>query len=119
MLLPKDFDCIFCVANPREYVLVNYELTQSILEIGGRHPINSIVHGHRHLCVLAFREGVPAIFQHLHREDGTYRTPIVNRERLGFCMARDLPAITERLQRVAQLRSQYGREWWKYDELSA
>ncbi|MDQ2793448.1 MAG: hypothetical protein M3Y12_05500 [Bacteroidota bacterium] len=118
LVVPHQFDCIFPLANPREYILVSYELTQSILILGGLHAFNSVEHGHKHLCVLTFGQEVPAIFARLHHEDRAYRTPYVNREQLGFCMARDLPAITERLEKVAQLRAQHGAEWWKYDELS-
>lgn len=116
LVVPKRFDCIFLLANPREYILVGYEITQSILLLGGLHTFNSVEHGHKHLCVLTFEQEVPAIFERLHQEDGTYCAPIKNREKLGFCMARDLPAITERLEKVAQLRAEYGSEWWKYDE---
>lgn len=119
LVVPKRFDCIFRLANPREYVLEIYELSQSVLLLGGLHTFNSVEHGHKHLCVLAFAQEVPAIFRRLHQEDGTYRTPFANREKLGFCMAHDLPAITERLEKVAQLRSQHGNEWWKYDKLSS
>ncbi|HEX8329161.1 MAG TPA: hypothetical protein VF629_16630 [Hymenobacter sp.] len=119
LIVPKKFNGIFRLASPREYQLVNFELTQSILLLGGLHPFNSIELGHKHLCVLTFEEEVPALFGRLHKEDGSYRAPIENREQLGFCNARDLPAITERLEKVAQLRSQYGKEWWNYDELSA
>ncbi|MDO7875214.1 hypothetical protein Q5H93_10765 [Hymenobacter sp. ASUV-10] len=118
LIVPKKFDCIFCLANPQDYTLVNYELTQSILLLGDLYPINSIEQGHKHLGVLTFEQEVPAIFGWLHQEDGSYCKPIENREKLGFCMAHDLPAITERLEKVAKLRSQYGSEWWKYDEYS-
>jgi hypothetical protein len=118
LIVPKKFNCIFRLASPREYQLVTVELTQSILLLGGLHPFNSVEDGHKHLCVLTFEEEVPALFGRLHKEDGSYCTPIENREQLGFCNARDLPAITERLEKVAQLRLQYGREWWKHDDLS-
>jgi len=119
LVVPQQFDCIFRLANPGEYVLVNYELTQSILSLGGLRPISSVEHGHKHFCVLTFGQEVPAIFRWLHREEGDYCTAFTNRERLGFCMAHDLPAIAKRLEKVAQLRLQHGPEWWKYDELSA
>jgi hypothetical protein len=118
LVVPHQFDCIFRLADPREYVLVNYELTQAILNLGGLHPIHTVEHGHKHLFVLTFQQEVPAIFLRLHREDGVYRTPLANREQIGFCVARDLPAITKRLEKVAQLEALRGNEWWKYDKLS-
>jgi hypothetical protein len=118
LVVPRQFDCVFLLTNPKEYITVSYELTQSILSLGGLHPINSVEHGHKHFCVLTFEQEVPAIFRRLHREDGCYCTPLAGREQLGLCMVRDLPAITERLEKVAKLRSQHGNEWWKYDELS-
>ena len=116
LALPKQFNCIFHVDNPREFLLISYTLTQSIILLGGGLPIGRIEHGHKHICVITFAQEVPAIFNLLHKEDGSFRTPPEGRKRLGFCAATDLPAITAEEERIAQLRTQYGAQWWKYDE---
>jgi hypothetical protein len=118
LVIPHRFDCIFRLANPREHVLTGYELTQSMLVLGRIGTFDSVEHGHKHLCVLTFEQGIPAILELLHQEDGTYCTPHTDREVLGLCMACDLPAITERHEKVEQLRAQYGAKWWEHDELS-
>ena len=117
LVLPKRFDCIFHVNNPREHLLVSYLLTQSIIDLGGGFPISSVEHGHKHICVLTFEQTVPAILQLLHRLEGNVSTvPLRGAFRLGFCQTADLPAITAEHERIARLRRQYGTEWWKYDE---
>jgi len=117
LALPKRFDCIFHVDNPREHLLVSYLLTQSVIDLGGGFPISSVEHGHKHICVLTFEQEVPAIFQLLHRLEGNVSTmPLRGAFQLGFCQVADLPAITAARERTARLRAQYGANWWKYDE---
>ncbi|MBO2010426.1 hypothetical protein [Hymenobacter negativus] len=116
--LPKRFNCIFHCANPRDYyVLMNYELTQSVLN--GWFPIESIEHGHRHFCVFCFEGEVPAIFNLLCKEDGRFLEPPEWkwRAKLGFCNVHDLPAITARWEKDTRLKEKYGNDWVNnYDE---
>lgn len=116
LVLPKQLDCIFHVDNPQEHLLVSYTLTQSIISLGGGLPISSVEHGHKHICVLTFEQEVPAMFQLLHRLEGTASTvSLRDAFKLGFCQAADLPAITAAHERITQLRAQYGPHWWKHD----
>lgn len=117
LVLPKRFDCIFYVDNPQEHLLVSYTLSQSVIDLGGGLPIGRIEHGYKHICVLTFEQAVPAILHLLHQSEGNVSTvPVRGAFQLGFCQAADLPAITAEHDRIAQLRAQYGAEWWKYDE---
>ncbi len=119
LALPKAFDCLFHVDNPREHLLVHYELTQSIINLAGGLPINRLEHGHKHIAILTFAQEVPAVFQLLHKSEGKFSTePPKGAFRLGFCQAADLPAIIVEHERIAQLRAQHGPDWWKYDDES-
>ena len=61
--IPKSFDCIFRIDNPRAFVNVSCQLTQSIWEVWA--PLGSIDHGHKHLVILEFENKVPDIFRFL------------------------------------------------------
>jgi hypothetical protein len=117
LMLPKRFDCLFHFDNPQQHLLVSYELTQSALVLGGFHPLNSLEHGHKHLCVFEFEHEVPAVLQLLPvLEDSPAAAPPTGAFKLGFCQATDLPAIVAEHERIARLRAQYGPQWWKHDE---
>jgi hypothetical protein len=110
--LPKKFNCIFYCDNPRYYVLTDYQLTQSVLN--GWFPYDGIGHGHKHICVFSFEGEVPGILNLLYQENGQFTDPPKSRHLLGFCDVRDLPAITARKEKDAQLKQQYGANWMDY-----
>jgi hypothetical protein len=117
LVLPKRFDCLFHVDNPQQHQLVSYELIQSALNLAGFYPLNSVEHGHKHLCVFRFEQEIPTVFQLLPVLEGSpMAAPPPGAFKLGFCQAADLPAIIEEHERVARLRAQYGPQWWKHDE---
>ena len=117
LAIPKQFDCVFHVDNPNEHLLIRYELVQSAINLGGFWPINRVEHGHKHLCVFRFEQEVPAVFQLLPNLQGSVpKAPPPGASMLGFCQAADLPAIIAEHGRTAQLRAQYGAQWWKFDE---
>jgi hypothetical protein len=111
--IPKQFDCIFHVDNPREHLLPKFTLTQAIHEAWL--PLAHVDHGHKHLCVFTFEGEVPAIFQFLHQEESKFSTVPKGQAMLGFCQAADLPAITAEAERVARLKAQFGTKWWEHD----
>lgn len=117
LALPKQFDCVFHVDNPQEFLVASYMLTQSVINLAGGLPINRIEHGHKHSCVLTFDQEVPAVFQLLHQTDGKFSAePPRGAFKLGFCQAADLPAIAAEHERIAKLRAQHGAMWWKFEE---
>lgn len=63
--IPKQFDIIFHLDNPNEFLRIDYELTQSIYEAW--FPSNTVEHGHKHLCIFSFDKTLPAIFKILHK----------------------------------------------------
>jgi hypothetical protein len=112
--IPKRFDCIFNCDNSKHYEIVNFELTQSIWEAW--FPINSIDHGHKHLCIFKFDDEIPDIINLLHKEDNKFSSVPKKHVKLGFCNSSDLPAISEQLAKVLILKEHYGDKWWAHYE---
>lgn len=112
--IPKKFDIIFHTDDPKDFVRVEYELTQSIHEAW--FPIDSVDHGHKHLCVFRFHKEPPDILKTLHEEYEKFSTVPKGQRSLGFCNSSDLSAITTRIEKTRKLRSIYGDTWWKYDD---
>ncbi|MGN6647390.1 MAG: hypothetical protein ACTHJT_12770 [Cytophaga sp.] len=65
--IPKTFDIIFQMDKPENYIQEVYVLTQSIYEAWL--PMDSMSHGHKHLCMLTFKKAVPEIINLLCRAD--------------------------------------------------
>jgi len=55
--IPKKFDIIFHLDNPKEFLRIDYELTQSIHEAW--FPLDTVDHGHKHLCIFLFDKPYP------------------------------------------------------------
>ena len=110
--IPKWFDCIFQLENPKNNLKIKYELTQSVFE--GWYPIDSVEHGHKHLCIFSFEEDVPEIVNFLYKDEGQFSTPL-GQSSLGFCNSNDFEAIKMRAESVIVLKRKHGGEWWNYD----
>lgn len=95
--IPKKFDLIFHLDNPKEFLKVNYQLTQSIHEAW--FPIDEVGHGHKHLCVFSFEGALPGILNTLHKEDTRFSTAPGGQKSLGFCNSKDFEAIKERIEK--------------------
>ncbi|MES2485453.1 MAG: hypothetical protein V4581_05815 [Bacteroidota bacterium] len=112
--IPKEFDIIFELENPENYVQVVYELTQSIYE--GWLPTDAIDDGHKHFTVFRFKESLPKILDLLHSGDQKFSTSPPGQTRLGFCNSKDFDAIKQRLEQIVALKKQYGKTWYEHDD---
>ncbi len=112
--LPKSFDCIFNLENPSDFISTQFKITQSIFE--GWYPINSVEHGHKHLCVFEFENEIPKIIYRL-QVSSNKRLDLSKRSiKLGICLSEDRLAIENRLKYIIGLKEKHGNEWWKYDK---
>lgn len=112
--IPKKFDCIFRLDSPKDFIEIEYELSQSIHEAW--FPLDTVDHGHKHLCIFTFKDKVPDMIYLLHKGENKFYTSIPNPILLGFCQMTDLKYIMERREKMNQLKTLYGTDWWKYDE---
>ena len=112
--IPKKFDIIFELANPKKFLQINYELEQSIHEAWA--PQDNVGHGHKHLCIFRFDNEVPGIFNILHKKEAKFSTVPKGQKSLGFCNSDDFDAITDRIEKVLALKALYGDKWWEYDD---
>ncbi|MFC0773308.1 hypothetical protein [Terrimonas alba] len=111
--IPKKFNTIFHLDNPKIYLEVDYELTQSIHEAW--FPLNSVDDGHKHLCIFRFEKTVPDIFGTLHKEEEHFSTTPKGQKLLGFCNSNNFEAIAIRIEKAIQLKKTYGDKWWEHD----
>ncbi len=112
--IPKKFDIIFYLDNPKEFLKIDYELTQSIHEAW--FPLDTIDHGHKHLCIFKFDKKVPDILYLLHEGKGMFSISSKHRKALGFCNSKDFEAISKRIEKKIKLEPLYGNKWREYDE---
>jgi len=112
--IAKKFDIIFRLDNPKEFTRIDYELTQSIHEAW--FPIDTINHGHKHLCIFSFDKSIPDILYTLHKEEEKFSTSPEGQKLLGFCSFKDFDAITIRIEKTLQLKILHGDKWWEYDD---
>lgn len=92
--IPKKFDIVFQTDNPANYIKEEYELTQSIFE--GWYPVDSVNHGHKHLCIFKFKNSIPVIFEHLYKADEKFSNIAGMYNKLGFCHSDDFEEIKQR-----------------------
>lgn len=111
--IPKKFDIIFQTAIPDNYITTEYELTQSIHEAW--FPLDSVDHGHKHLCIFRFDGEVPGIFNLLHKANEKFSTSPKRQFKLGFCNSQDFADIKRVIERRLSLKKQYGENWWEFD----
>ncbi len=89
--IPKKFEVIFHLANPNEFLRIDFQLTQSIHEAWL--PLNCVNDGHKHLCIFSFEKSLPDILHTLHKMDGQYSTAPKDQVKLGFCHSKDYEEI--------------------------
>jgi hypothetical protein len=110
---PNSFDCIFRLDNPSDFVKTKFQLTQSIYE--GKYPIETIEHGHKHLCVFQFEREIPIVLNERYIGTGFYDSPPNEALTLGICESTDFKEIKSHQEYILKLKNEYGTEWWKYD----
>jgi hypothetical protein len=59
--IPKKFDIIFERENPNNFIETEIEVTNVLLSLAGFHIFEEIVHGHKHVCILKFKNEIPKI----------------------------------------------------------
>ena len=67
LYLNKKFDVVFDIDYPEKSAITGFRIKQSIFE--GRLPIDAISHGHKHLFILEFENGVPDLIYDLYKTD--------------------------------------------------
>jgi hypothetical protein len=112
--LPKQFDCIFRLDSPLDFLNTKLQLTQSLFE--GKFPVERIEHGHKHLCIFEFEKEVPSIVNELYIGTGFHNSPPNGSLKLGICQSGDFKEIKNRQEDILKLKKEYGMEWWKYDK---
>ena len=112
--IPKKFDIIFQVDDPAVFVQTTYELVQSIYE--GWLPSNRVEHGHKHLSIFRFDNGLPEILHILHKEEGRTSSAPKGQKLLGFCHSKDFDQIKRRIEKTLELKALHGEKWWGYDD---
>ncbi|MCE2996247.1 MAG: hypothetical protein ACK5RG_03470 [Cyclobacteriaceae bacterium] len=91
--IPKKFDVIFDLANPNEFLKIDYQLTQAVHEAW--FPLDNVGHGHKHLCIFSFEESLPDMLRMLHKTDtncSISKSP-KDQKMLGFCHSKDFDEI--------------------------
>lgn len=111
--IPFEYNCIFNLDNPNEFINTHITVTQSIYE--GFYPIDKIERGHKHLLICKFEGEIPNILNNLHIEKTKYSNISINAYKVGICNFEDFPQIAERTKRIIYLKEKYGQSWWKYD----
>ena len=81
--IPKQFDCIFELENPLNFITTKFILIQLILE--GWYPLDSMEHGCKHLCIFEFEEQMPAILDKLHIARNEFSNVPKGASELGIC----------------------------------
>lgn len=112
--IPKAFDIIFHLDNPKQYLQIDYELTQSIHEAW--FPLDTVEDGHKHLCIFSFDKTLPDILNTLHKGEEMFSTSPKGQKTLGFCNSKDFDAITKRIEKTIELKKLHGDKWVEYDD---
>lgn len=111
--IPKKFDIIFHLDNPRDFIKIDFALTQSIREAW--FPLDTVDDGYKHLCVFSFEKNVPEIFNVLHKGDEKFATSPKGQKLLGFCNSKDFDEIKMKIEKTFELKKLYGEKWWEHD----
>lgn len=93
--VPKQFNCLFNTNNPYEFIKTEFTLTQCLYE--GFAPSNMIDHGHKHICILEFKNKIPEIVNELHITEGDHFTYPDNKFMIGICNFNNLKAIQQQI----------------------
>lgn len=89
--MPRTFDCVFHLDSREEFTETSIMLLQSVWN--GWIPINGLDHGHRHLCIFRFDDGVPAILDKLFVLNERDAPIPKDSPRLAFCTMGDFEFI--------------------------
>lgn len=112
--IPRKFDIIFHLDNPKDFLKIDYQLTQSIHEAW--FPLDTVEYGHKHLCVFSFEGPLPGILNTLHKEDKRFSTAPKGQLSLGFCNAKDFEEIKVKIEKTLELSALHGDNWLAYDD---
>ena len=100
--IPKTFNCLFDLNNPKDYINCNAKLTQSLYE--GFYPTGRIDDGHKHICVVEFEHGIPDIVKKLHIAKSSKHDVPKNAFQLGICNSDDYGYIKQYREKYVSLR---------------
>ncbi|WP_338813548.1 hypothetical protein V9L05_19370 [Bernardetia sp. Wsw4-3y2] len=89
--IPKQFDCIFELKNPSNFIVTKFTLTQAIWEAW--FPLGSLDHGHKHLCVFEFEDEIPQILKKLHIIKNKFSDAPRGSLLLGICQRNNFEEI--------------------------
>jgi hypothetical protein len=92
MLLPKQYDILFQIDNPDNYIIGSFVINQAIFN--GLSPVSQIDHGHKHIVVIEFPEKIPEIFNLLPAFEEKFES---NTPELGFCSQVNFESIKKLL----------------------
>jgi hypothetical protein len=89
MPIPKQYNIIFQIGQPENYISADFTITQAI--INGWTSVRELGYGHKHIIIIQFPKGIPSIFDIL---------PVFSVERnirkeyqLGLCTKFDFESI--------------------------
>ena len=91
--IPRKFDCLFELQNPENKYVGKCEITQAVLNAWA--PINQMCHGHKHLCVMNFENGIPELIKILNKVEDLSTYDWRQKSLLGICDQKDFPFIKE------------------------
>lgn len=92
--IPKSFNCIFDYNNPEIFVREDFTISHAVLFMAGIFlPFEMIGSGHKHICVLTFKDHIPYILKTLGITDSNLQGDFSRM--LGLCDYENLGAIVE------------------------
>ena len=87
--LPRQYDLIFQIGQPDNYVIIDYTITQAV--INGWTTVDQLDHGHKHIAIVQFPEGIPSIIDLL--PPFSTKQAAQKGNQLGFCTTTDFAFI--------------------------
>ena len=97
--IPKNFNCIFNYNNPEIFVRAEFTISHAILFMTGVFaPFETIGNGHKHICVLTFKDHIPDVFQTIGITDSNLRGDFSRQ--LGLCDYENLGSIVEYMNAI-------------------
>lgn len=91
--LPKQFDCIFEIKNPSNFIVTKFTLVQAIWEAW--FPLASIAHGHKHLCIFEFEDEIPQLLKKLPVAKNMFSSIPKGALTVGICRMEDYEEIKQ------------------------
>lgn len=93
ILLPKHYDMIFIIDDLESNAKCNVSINAGLIIIGNAYVVNTIGHGHRHICLLSFENTIPNLFDRCYTLDDTFKKIEGDTIALGLCHSVDFPHI--------------------------